>query len=87
MVADIVVWTVLIAMAVLLAVAIVYNRMPHGDGSGAALTAFHDFQPKDKQKAVEMIIEERAGKRKDSQKSGQGDAASNGGMEKAHELQ
>jgi hypothetical protein len=87
MIADILIWTVLIAIAVLLFVAIVCNWMPHGDGSGAALTAFHDLQPNDKQKAVEMIIQEKAGKQKDSQQSGQEDVVSNDGMEKGHELQ
>ncbi len=40
--------------------------------SGAALTALHDLQPKDKQQAVEMIILEKAGAEKESQKSGAG---------------
>jgi hypothetical protein len=29
----------------------------------ASLTAFHDFQPKDKREAVEVVIEQKAGKR------------------------
>jgi hypothetical protein len=87
MITDILIWTVLIAMAVLLFVAIACDWMPHGGGSGAALTAFHDLQPKDKQRAVEMIIQEKAGKQKDIQQSGQGDVVSNDGMEKEHELQ
>ena len=38
----------------------------------ATLTAFHDFQPKDKQEAIEVTIERKSGKRWESQKSGEG---------------
>lgn len=36
----------------------------------ASITAFHDFQPKDKQEAIEYVIEEKAGKKMEEQKSG-----------------
>lgn len=36
----------------------------------ATLTAFHDFQPKDKQKAIEYVMEEKAGKKMEEQESG-----------------
>jgi hypothetical protein len=29
----------------------------------ATLTAFHDFQPRDKQEALEFVMEERSGKK------------------------
>ncbi len=37
----------------------------------ATLTAFHDFQPKDKQAAIEIVIEKQAGKKMEEQKSGE----------------
>jgi len=37
----------------------------------ATLTAFHDFQPKDKQEAIEYVMEEKAGKKMQEQESGQ----------------
>ncbi|MBU1298395.1 MAG: hypothetical protein KKG06_12355 [Bacteroidetes bacterium] len=36
----------------------------------ASLTAFHDFQPKDKQEAIEIVIEQKAGKKWEEQESG-----------------
>ena len=69
---DAVVWIVLVGLAILLLGAIVGGWMPHGGGSGASLTAFHAFQPKDKQRAVEVIIDEKAGKRWVSQANGLG---------------
>ena len=47
----------------LLVYAIVTGRMPKGGGGLAGLTVFHDWQPKDKQEAVEVIIDENANKR------------------------
>jgi hypothetical protein len=42
-------------------------------GSGiATLTVFHDFQPKDKQGAIEIVMEQKAGKKMEEQESGQG---------------
>jgi len=41
-------------------------------GSGAAtLTAFHDFQSRDKQHAIEIVMEQKAGKKLEEQGSGQ----------------
>ncbi|MGA9363187.1 MAG: hypothetical protein WBW16_02350 [Bacteroidota bacterium] len=41
-------------------------------GSGiATLTAFHDFQPKDKQHAIEIVMEQKAGKKLEEQDTGQ----------------
>lgn len=37
----------------------------------ATLTAFHDFQPKDKQEAIEYVMEEQAGKKMQEQESGE----------------
>jgi hypothetical protein len=42
-------------------------------GSGiATLTVFHDFQPRDKQGAIEIVMEQKAGKKLEEQESGQG---------------
>ena len=38
----------------------------------ATLTAFHDLQPKDKQNAIEIVMEQKAGKKLEEQESGQG---------------
>ncbi|MBI5021591.1 MAG: hypothetical protein HZB59_09155 [Ignavibacteriales bacterium] len=35
----------------------------------ATLTAFHDFQPKNKQEAIEYVMEEKAGKKMEEQES------------------
>jgi hypothetical protein len=39
-------------------------------GSFASMTAFHDMQSKDKQKAMETIIEQKAEKKWEEQESG-----------------
>ena len=36
----------------------------------ASITAFHDFQPKDKQEAIEYVMEQKAGKKMEEQESG-----------------
>ena len=75
MLEDIIVYAILIGLTVLFLVMAV-NGSFSSRGSGASLTAFHDFQPQDRQRAVEMIIQEKAGKQKDSQESGEsGNAA------------
>lgn len=40
--------------------------------SPGALTAFHDFGTADKQRAMEMVIEQKAGKKLEEQKAGEG---------------
>ena len=61
---DLVMWVILTCAAGLLLYFIVSDKMPHGNGGIAALTVFHDWQPKDKQEAVEVIIDENANKRR-----------------------
>ncbi len=60
---DILVWLFLLALIVGLVWAIVFGKMPSGGGGFAGLTVFHDWQPKDKQRAIEIVIEQKAGKR------------------------
>lgn len=60
---EILVWLVIVGLAVAL-VWFVMNAKFSSKGSGSAyLTALHDFSPKDKQQAYEIIIEQKAGKR------------------------
>jgi FtsZ-interacting cell division protein ZipA len=72
---------VLIGIGILSIVGLVWMIMKgsftRGHSGFAPLTAFHDFQPKDKQDAVEVIIEEKAGKERFSQTS-QGPGAKGG---------
>ena len=70
-------WIVGAAMVLALAALfwmIVTGRPSRGESSGgiASLSAFYDFQPKDRQNAVEMIIEQKAGKKLDEQMTGEG---------------
>jgi Co/Zn/Cd efflux system component len=41
------------------------------DSGISMLTAFHDFQSKDKQHAIEIVMEQKAGKKLEEQESGQ----------------
>jgi hypothetical protein len=41
-------------------------------GSFASMVAFNDMQPKDKQNAIEIVIEKQAGKKWEAEKSGEG---------------
>lgn len=60
------------ALAVFLVVASVKGWICWKGGRGIAhLTAFHDFQPKDKQEAIEVIVEQEAGKQWEEQESGE----------------
>lgn len=43
----------------------------------ATLTAFHDFQPKDKQEAIEYVMEQKAGKKMEEQESGEDNEKNN----------
>ncbi len=67
----IVVWAFLLACAFLLLYAIVNGKMSGNGGSAAAMTAFHDMQPKDKRAAVEIVMEQKAGARLFEQANGE----------------
>jgi biopolymer transport protein ExbB/TolQ len=69
-----VIWLLIIAggLAVLLIVATMKKWISWKGGHGiATLTAFHDFQPKDKQNAIEILMEQKAGKKLEEQETGQ----------------
>jgi hypothetical protein len=59
-------------VAVVLWAAVTGSFTNAGHSSIAGLTAFHDFQSRDKQEAVEMIVEQNAGKKLDEQASSEG---------------
>ena len=67
-------WFLIIAFAVLAFLIYAHKRRwidLRGGGGFASLTAFHDFVPKDKQDAIEIMMEEKAGKKMEEQESGQ----------------
>ena len=47
----------------LVAGVIVIVVRPKGWGNFASLTVYHDFQPKDKQEAIEIVMGKKAGKK------------------------
>ena len=59
--------TVGVLTLVLLLYAIVSGSLRGGGTGFAALTAFHDFQTKDKREAVEVVIDQKAGRERFSQ--------------------
>jgi hypothetical protein len=64
----------LIAVGVLVGFLIVATKkrwVSWKDSGISMLTAFHDFQPKDKQHAIEIVMEQKAGKKLEEQESGQ----------------
>jgi hypothetical protein len=66
-------WAVVIVLgviALLLAGIVSMIREPKKGAGAASLTAFHDLQPQDKQKAMEMVMELKAGKKMEEQESG-----------------
>ena len=50
---------------------IVIVTKPKGWGNFASLTVYHDFQPKDKQEAIEIVMEKKAGKKMEELESGE----------------
>lgn len=68
----VIIWAILIGLAVLLLYAIASGRMSGKGSNAASITAFHDMQPRDKQNAMEIVIEQKAGKKWGQQKSGEG---------------
>jgi hypothetical protein len=65
-----------IGIIILLLAGIVYaiasKNGTKGSGSFASMAAFHDMQGKDKQNAIETVIEQQAEKKWEEQESGQG---------------
>jgi hypothetical protein len=64
-----------IGIAVFLIAGIVYairQKNIHCSGSFASMAAMHDFQTKEKQQAMETIIEQKSDKKMEEQESGEG---------------
>jgi hypothetical protein len=70
MLGDVLVWVLIVGLALLLVFGIVGGWFSHHNSNFAVLTAFHDLQPKDKQEGIEVIIEQKAGKKQFEQSSG-----------------
>jgi len=60
---GVIIWLVILGLLVLLLWMIIGGKMPYKGSSLSAMTAFHDFAPSDRQRAIETIVEEQAGKR------------------------
>jgi hypothetical protein len=76
---------IVVAVIVLLLIAIVTAVRSKNRGSGIALTAFQDLQAKDKQQAIEVILEQQEHKKLKEQESGE--ASRMGSTGDAHEPQ
>ncbi len=66
-------WAIVLVIgviALLLGGIISMIREPKKGAGAASLTAFHDLQPQDKQKAMEMVMELKSGKKMEEQESG-----------------
>lgn len=68
---GIVIWAILVGLALWLLLAIASGWMSGKGSTAASITAFHDMQPRDKQNAIEVIAEQKAGKKLEHQKSGE----------------
>jgi hypothetical protein len=67
----------IITFSILLVVLVIWmsatGKFSNGEASSAAgITAFHDMLPRDKQGAIEIVIEAKAGKKWMEQESGEG---------------
>ena len=58
------------------------GKFSDGGSSPMSITAMHDMLPRDKQEAIEIVIEAKAGKQWEEQESGDGDADANKGERK-----
>jgi hypothetical protein len=71
--ADIFFWLLLGLLVAVVVLIIARSSIGGGSGGGsgiAAMTAFHDLAPSDKQRAIEIIVEKKAGKKWMEQESG-----------------
>jgi len=69
---DLISILILVGVGLILTVGVVVIVIrPKGRGNFASLTVYHDFQPKDKQEAIEIVMEKKAGKKMEEQGSGE----------------
>ena len=68
---DLVIQWSLFGIALLMIIGIVVVIVKHKRwGNFASLTVYHDLQTRDRQDAVEIVMEEKAGKKMEEQESG-----------------
>ena len=70
---DIIIILIGVGILVILVWAVATGKLKSSGPGGAALTSMHDFSPRDKQEAIEIIMEQKAGKRWEEQHSGEGE--------------
>lgn len=70
-IADFLFWFLLLALVVAVVLIIARGSINRDGGTGgAALTALHDLAPADRQRAIEIIVEKKGGKKWMEQESG-----------------
>ena len=70
---------IFIGVIIFLIAGIIYairSKNTQHSGSFASMAAFHDMQTAEKQKAVETVIEQQAGKKWEEEESGKGKVSS-----------
>jgi hypothetical protein len=67
---GIIIWLILIALAMLLLWMIITKKIS-GGSSATGASAFSDFQNQEKRNAMETVIEQKAGKKRFEQESGE----------------
>ena len=70
---DIILILIGIGILVILVWIVATGQLKSSGPGGAALTSMHDFSPRDRQEAIEIIMEQKAGKRWEEQHSGDGE--------------
>jgi hypothetical protein len=71
--ADLAFWLLLAALIGLVIFTIAHGSFTRDGGAApAALTSLHDFSPADKQRAIEIVVEQKSGKKWMEQESGKG---------------
>lgn len=63
MIEGLIVWGTIAALTALVVLAISRKQFFTRHSGIAHLTAFHDWSPKDKQEAIEIVLERNAGKK------------------------
>ena len=62
------------------------GKLSSGGSSAMSITAMHDMLPADKQEAIEIVMEEKAGKRWEEQETGEGKGETDETKGKASEV-
>lgn len=73
---GVVIWLLILAGAFMLLLAIINREFSNKGTGGSFFTLMHDLQPKDKQRATEVVFDVKAGKKQFEQTNEQGDNTS-----------